>query len=54
MRLLLGRDATVTVCHSHTQDLGSFVKQADVVIAAVGRAGLVSNPDWIKAGCRGP
>jgi len=35
--LLLGRDATVTYCHSHTTDLASLTKEADVLIAAVGR-----------------
>jgi len=49
-RLLLGRDATVTVCHSHTRDLARMVRQADVVVAAVGQARLVRNPDWIQQG----
>lgn len=48
-RLLLGRDATVTVCHSRTANVAQTVAQADVVIAAVGRAHLVQ-PDWIKDG----
>ena len=48
-RLLLGRDATVTICHSKTKDIGNIVKQADVVVAAVGRAGLVKG-NWIKPG----
>lgn len=48
-RLLLGRDATVTVCHSRTVDPASIAVQADVVVAAVGRAGLVT-ADWIKEG----
>jgi 5,10-methylene-tetrahydrofolate dehydrogenase/methenyl tetrahydrofolate cyclohydrolase len=48
-RLLLGRDATVTICHSKTKDIEGVVKQADVVVAAVGRAGLVKG-DWIKPG----
>ena len=39
--LLLQEHATVTVCHSHTQDLASITKQADVLIVAVGRAGLI-------------
>jgi len=48
-RLLLGRDATVTTVHSKTKDIGSVVRQADVVIAAVGKAGLVKG-DWLKPG----
>ena len=40
--LLLARDATVTTCHSHTVDLASVCREADVVVAAAGRAGLVS------------
>ncbi|HZG70458.1 MAG TPA: bifunctional methylenetetrahydrofolate dehydrogenase/methenyltetrahydrofolate cyclohydrolase, partial [Chondromyces sp.] len=36
--LALKEDATVTVCHSRTKDLASFTRQADVVIAAVGKA----------------
>jgi methylenetetrahydrofolate dehydrogenase (NADP+)/methenyltetrahydrofolate cyclohydrolase len=48
-RLLLGRDATVTIVHSKTTDIASVVKQADVVVAAVGRAGLVKG-DWLKSG----
>jgi len=48
-RLLLGRDATVTICHSKTKDIANVCKQADVVVAAVGRAQLVKS-DWIKPG----
>lgn len=40
--LLLGRNATVTVCHSHTADLASVTARADVVVAAAGHAGLVT------------
>ncbi|RDI45766.1 bifunctional 5,10-methylenetetrahydrofolate dehydrogenase/5,10-methenyltetrahydrofolate cyclohydrolase [Falsibacillus pallidus] len=47
--LLLNRDATVTTCHSHTQNLPDIVKQADIVIAAVGRPEFVKG-DWIKKG----
>ena len=39
--LLLQRDATVTICHSRTKDLGAIAKQADILVAAVGRAKLV-------------
>ncbi len=44
-----GANATVTVCHSRTADLPSFVRQADVLIAAVGRAGFVTG-DMVKPG----
>jgi methylenetetrahydrofolate dehydrogenase (NADP+)/methenyltetrahydrofolate cyclohydrolase len=47
--LLLRRDMTVTIAHSKTKDLASVVREADVVIAAVGRAEMV-NGDWIKPG----
>ena len=47
--LLLRADATVTVCHSHTQDLPSLVQQADILVAAVGRPEMVKG-DWIKPG----
>ncbi len=40
--LLLERNATVTVCHSKTKDLASFTKNADVIIAAVGRANFIT------------
>ena len=39
--LLLGRDATVTLCHSRTNNLAEVLRQADIVVAAVGRAGLI-------------
>ena len=39
--LLLQKDATVTICHSKTRDLGEICRQADILIAAVGRAKLV-------------
>ncbi len=39
--LLLQKDATVTICHSKTADLGSITKQADILVAAIGRAKLV-------------
>jgi len=44
-----GLDATVTLTHSRTRDLEAEVKRADIVIAAVGVAGLIK-PDWIKPG----
>ncbi|MGH3707416.1 MAG: bifunctional 5,10-methylenetetrahydrofolate dehydrogenase/5,10-methenyltetrahydrofolate cyclohydrolase [Pseudonocardiaceae bacterium] len=40
--LLLDRHATVTICHSHTVDLAEITRSADVLIAAVGRAGLIT------------
>jgi len=42
--LLLQRNATVTVCHSRTSDLENVVRQGEIVIAAVGRPGLVTEP----------
>jgi methylenetetrahydrofolate dehydrogenase (NADP+) / methenyltetrahydrofolate cyclohydrolase len=47
--LLVRKDATVTICHSRTQDLPSVVRGADVLIAAIGRAEMVRG-DWIKPG----
>jgi methylenetetrahydrofolate dehydrogenase (NADP+)/methenyltetrahydrofolate cyclohydrolase len=47
--LLLHRNATVTVCHSRTQDLPAVCREADVLVAAVGRARLVG-ADWVKPG----
>ena len=47
--LLLQRHATVTICHSRTRDLPSVTRQADILIAAVGRAGFVRR-DFIKPG----
>jgi len=39
--LLLQRDATVTVCHSRTRDLAEVTREADILVAAVGRAGFI-------------
>lgn len=39
--LLLGADATVTMCHSKTADLGAQTRRADILVAAVGRPGIV-------------
>src|SRR3954467_11625676 len=47
--LLLAAHATVTVCHSRTHDLGEVCRRADVLVAAVGRPGLVQG-DWVKKG----
>ncbi|MDR1794888.1 MAG: bifunctional methylenetetrahydrofolate dehydrogenase/methenyltetrahydrofolate cyclohydrolase FolD [Erysipelotrichaceae bacterium] len=48
-KLLLNQNATVTICHSKTQDLGAVIRQADVVVAAVGVPQLIKG-DWIKEG----
>ena len=48
-RLLVGESCTVTVAHSRTRDLPGVVRRADVVVAAVGRPGMVTG-DWIKPG----
>jgi methylenetetrahydrofolate dehydrogenase (NADP+)/methenyltetrahydrofolate cyclohydrolase len=47
--LLLQQNATVTVCHSKTRDLGEFTRNADILVAAIGRAGFVT-PDMVKPG----
>jgi methylenetetrahydrofolate dehydrogenase (NADP+)/methenyltetrahydrofolate cyclohydrolase len=47
--LLLHRDATVTICHSRTEDLPTIAATADVLVVAVGRPGFVT-PDFVKPG----
>ena len=47
--LLLSRDATVTICHSKTQDISAFTKQADVVVCAVGKAKFLTR-EMVKPG----
>ena len=47
--LLLHRNATVTICHSRTKNLPEVVREADILIAAVGRAEMVRK-DWVKPG----
>jgi methylenetetrahydrofolate dehydrogenase (NADP+)/methenyltetrahydrofolate cyclohydrolase len=47
--LLLQQNATVTVCHSKTRDLGEFTRNADILVAAIGRAGFVT-PEMVKPG----
>jgi len=47
--MLLNRHATVTICHSRTKDLPQIVRQAEIVVAAVGRPRFVQG-DWIKDG----
>ncbi len=48
-QLLLAANATVTTCHSRTRDLPAVCRQADVLVAAVGRPRMVKG-DWIKPG----
>jgi 5,10-methylene-tetrahydrofolate dehydrogenase/methenyl tetrahydrofolate cyclohydrolase len=47
--LLLHRNATLTICHSRTKDLPGVVREADILVAAVGRAEMVRG-DWVKPG----
>lgn len=47
--MLLNRHATVTICHSRTRDLPSITRQADILVAAVGKPALVKG-DWVKPG----
>ena len=47
--LLLGEDCTVTMAHSRTRDLAAVCREADILVAAVGRARMVQ-PDWVKPG----
>jgi len=46
---LLERHATVTICHSRTQNLPDVVRRADIVVAAIGKAEFIKG-DWIKEG----
>ena len=43
-------DATVTVCHSRTKDMVSYIQKADIVVAALGKAEYVRG-EWLKPGC---
>ena len=47
--LLLARDATVMICHSKTQDLAAVCREADVLVAAIGRPGFVTR-DYVRPG----
>ena len=47
--LLLHENATVTICHSKTRDLGAVTRQADILVAAIGRAGFIT-PEMVKPG----
>jgi methylenetetrahydrofolate dehydrogenase (NADP+)/methenyltetrahydrofolate cyclohydrolase len=48
-QLFLQHDATVTICHSHTRDLAALTRQADILVAAVGRVGLI-RAEHVKPG----
>jgi len=47
--LLINGNATVTVCHSKTNDLPAVCRRADILVAAIGRAGMIT-PDFVKPG----
>jgi methylenetetrahydrofolate dehydrogenase (NADP+)/methenyltetrahydrofolate cyclohydrolase len=47
--LLLHENATVTICHSKTRDLGALTRQADILVAAIGRPGFIT-PEMVKPG----
>src|SRR5271157_2807337 len=47
--LLLNANATVTVCHSKTHDLPGVCRRADILVAAIGKAGMIT-PDFVKPG----
>ncbi len=47
--LLMHHDATVTICHSRTKDLDAFTRQADILVCAIGKPGLITG-DMIKPG----
>ncbi len=49
LHLLLGKNATVTICHSRTKNLAEITRQADILVAAVGKAGFVT-ADMVKSG----
>jgi methylenetetrahydrofolate dehydrogenase (NADP+) / methenyltetrahydrofolate cyclohydrolase len=47
--LLLHRNATITICHSKTRDLGSITREADILVAAIGKPGLITR-EMIRPG----
>lgn len=49
LHLLLGKNATVTICHSRTKNLAEITRQADILVAAVGKVGFVT-ADMVKPG----
>lgn len=50
-QLLLNENATVTICHSKTQNLSEFTKQADIIVVAIGRAHFLTSKDVNHAEC---
>jgi methylenetetrahydrofolate dehydrogenase (NADP+) / methenyltetrahydrofolate cyclohydrolase len=50
--LLLHANATVTICHSKTRELPEVIRRADILVAAIGKAGYVQ-PEWIKPAAAG-
>lgn len=49
LHLLLGKNATVTICHSHTKDLAAITREADILVAAIGQPEFVT-ADMVKPG----
>lgn len=47
--MLLNKNATITICHTKTRDLGYHTRQADILVAAAGRAGMIT-ADMVKPG----
>jgi methylenetetrahydrofolate dehydrogenase (NADP+)/methenyltetrahydrofolate cyclohydrolase len=47
--LLLHENATITICHSKTRDLAAFCRSADILVAAIGKAGII-RPDMVRPG----
>jgi methylenetetrahydrofolate dehydrogenase (NADP+)/methenyltetrahydrofolate cyclohydrolase len=47
--LLLNEDATVTICHRYTPDLGHYTREAEILVSAVGKAGLITK-EMVKPG----
>src|SRR6266536_1485410 len=47
--VLMRRDATVTICHSHTQDLASITRNADILVVSIGRPAMIT-ADMVKPG----
>ena len=47
--LLLHQNATITICHSKTRDLGAVTREADILVAAIGRPGFIT-PEMVKPG----
>jgi methylenetetrahydrofolate dehydrogenase (NADP+)/methenyltetrahydrofolate cyclohydrolase len=47
--MLINASATVTVCHSKTRDLAALTREADILVAAIGRAGFVT-PEMVRPG----